>query len=108
MVNASYVHFPPEYRPQLNVSLPPKGDPKCCTLPEILPQFKFGEFPHYPLEMNTPVTLNGPTSTEWHRETGKFEADYEIPPRGQVPSAHAIRTWVRNFEETGSALKKKA
>jgi hypothetical protein len=41
------------------------------------------------------------------RETGKFEVDYEIPPRGQVPSAHAIRTWVRNFEETGSALKKK-
>jgi hypothetical protein len=29
-------------------------------------------------------------------------------PRGQVRSPHAIRTWVRNFEETGSALKKKA
>ena len=24
-----------------------------------------------------------------------------------VPSAHAIKTWVRNFEATGSALKKK-
>jgi hypothetical protein len=35
-----------------------------------------------------------------------FRRHYEIPPRGQVPSAHAIRTWVRNFEETGSALKK--
>jgi hypothetical protein len=46
--------------------------------------------------------------TGWSRETGTFEVDYEIPPRGQVPSAHAIRTWVRNFEETGSALKKKA
>jgi hypothetical protein len=46
--------------------------------------------------------------TGWRRETGKFEVGYEIPPRGQVPSAHAIRTWVRNFEETGSALKKKA
>jgi transposase len=46
--------------------------------------------------------------TGWRRETGKFEVDYEIPPRGQVSSAHAIRTWVRNFEETGSALKKKA
>jgi hypothetical protein len=45
--------------------------------------------------------------TGWRRETGKFEVDYEIPPRGQVPSVHAIRTWVRNFEETGSALKKK-
>jgi hypothetical protein len=36
-----------------------------------------------------------------------FRRYYEIPPRGQVPSAHAIRTWVRNFEETGSDLKKK-
>jgi transposase len=36
-----------------------------------------------------------------------FWRHYEIPPRCQVPSAHAIRTWVRNFEETGSALKKK-
>jgi hypothetical protein len=36
-----------------------------------------------------------------------FQRHYEILPRGQVPSAHAIRTWVRNFEETGSALKKK-
>jgi transposase-like protein len=25
----------------------------------------------------------------------------------EILSAHAIRTWVRNFEETGSALKKK-
>jgi hypothetical protein len=63
--HAPYVHLPPEYKPQLDVSLPPKGDPKflaCCILSEILPQFKFGEFPHYPLETNTPVTLNGPTS----------------------------------------------
>jgi hypothetical protein len=37
-----------------------------------------------------------------------FRRHYEIPPRGRVPSAHAIRTWVRNFEETGSALKKKS
>jgi hypothetical protein len=37
-----------------------------------------------------------------------FRRHYEIPLRGQVPSAHAICTWVRNFEETGSALKKKA
>jgi hypothetical protein len=39
---------------------------------------------------------------------GKFEVDYEIPPRGQDPSAHVIRTWFRNFEETGSALEKKS
>jgi transposase len=25
----------------------------------------------------------------------------------EIPSAHAIRTWVRNFEETGLALEKK-
>jgi hypothetical protein len=37
-----------------------------------------------------------------------FRRHYEIPPRGHVPSAHTIRTWVRNFEETGSALKKKS
>jgi transposase len=36
-----------------------------------------------------------------------FRCHYEIPPRGQISSAHAIRTWVRNFEETGSALGKK-
>jgi hypothetical protein len=27
-----------------------------------LPQFDFGEFPHHPLETNTPTILNGPTS----------------------------------------------
>jgi hypothetical protein len=47
-------------------------------------------------------------STGWRREMGKFEVDYEIPPRCQIPSAHAIRTWVRKFQETGSALKRKA
>jgi hypothetical protein len=47
-------------------------------------------------------------STGWRRETRKFEVDYEILPRGQVPSAHEIRKWVHNFEETGSALEKKA
>jgi hypothetical protein len=31
-------------------------------LSENLPQFNFGEFPHHPLEMNTPKILNGPTS----------------------------------------------
>jgi hypothetical protein len=55
----------------------------------------------------SPVTNNSAICTGWRRETGKFKVDYEISPHGQVPSAHAIRTWVRNFEETGSALKKK-
>jgi hypothetical protein len=48
------------------------------------------------------------TNAGWRRETGKFEVDCEIPPRGQVPSAHEIRMWVRNFVETGSVLKKKS
>jgi hypothetical protein len=48
-----------------------------------------------------------PANTGWRRETGTFEVAYEIPPRGPVSSAHAIRTWFPNFEYTGSALKKK-
>jgi hypothetical protein len=33
-----------------------------CVLSENLPQFDFGEFPHHPLEMNTPTILNATTS----------------------------------------------
>jgi hypothetical protein len=33
--------------------------------------------------------------TGWRRETGKFEVDYEIPPRGQVPSARGFVTLKR-------------
>jgi hypothetical protein len=29
---------------------------------ENLPQLDFGEFLHHPLEMNTPMILNGPTN----------------------------------------------
>lgn len=36
-----------------------------------------------------------------------FRQHYQLGRHGHVPSAHAIRTWVSNFEETGSALKKK-
>jgi hypothetical protein len=39
--------------------------------------------------------------TGWRRETGTFEVDYEIPPRGQVPSARGfvtLKRLVRNFE----------
>jgi hypothetical protein len=64
-VNVPYVHLLPEYRVQLDVSLPPEDEPKflaCCVLPENLPQFDFGEFPHHPLETITPKILNGPTS----------------------------------------------
>jgi hypothetical protein len=64
-VKVPYVHLLPEYRPQLDISLPSKGDSKflaCCVLPGHLPQFNFGEFPYHPLETNTPTILNGPTS----------------------------------------------
>lgn len=47
---------------------------------------------------------NGDSATAAQRQ---FRRHYDIPPRGRVPSSHAILTWVRNFEETGSALKKK-
>jgi hypothetical protein len=62
-VNVPYVLLP-ECRPQLNVPLPLKDDPKflaCCMLPEKLPQFHFGEFAHLPLKTNTQI-LNDPTS----------------------------------------------
>jgi hypothetical protein len=43
-VKDPYVHLLPEYRPQLDVSLPPEDDPKllaCCVLSENLPKFDF-------------------------------------------------------------------
>jgi hypothetical protein len=64
-VNVPYVSLLPEYRPQLKVLLPPEDDPKflaCCILSENLSQSDFGEFPHHPFEMNTPMILNGPVS----------------------------------------------
>jgi hypothetical protein len=39
-------------------------------------------------------------------ERGGFESTW-IHRNRAVPSAHAIKTWVRNFEATGSTLKKK-
>jgi hypothetical protein len=64
-VNIPYIHFKPEDRPQLDVSLPPEDDPKflaCYVLSENLPQFDFGEFPYHPPETNIPTILNRPTS----------------------------------------------
>jgi hypothetical protein len=43
-VNVAYVHLLPEYRPQLDVSLPPEDNPKFltfCLFYENLPQFDF-------------------------------------------------------------------
>jgi len=37
----------------------------------------------------------------------EFRREFGIHRNRAVPSAHAIETWVRNFEATGSALKKK-
>ena len=37
----------------------------------------------------------------------EFRIEFGIHCNRAVPSAHAINTWVRNFEATGSTLKKK-
>jgi transposase len=37
----------------------------------------------------------------------EFRRQFGIHSNHAVPSAHAIKTWVRNFEATGSKLKKK-
>ena len=37
----------------------------------------------------------------------EFRREFGIHRKCTVPSAHAIKTWVRNFEATGSTLKKK-
>jgi transposase len=36
-----------------------------------------------------------------------FRRHFQINRNNPVPSAHAIKTWITNFEETGSALKRK-
>jgi len=37
----------------------------------------------------------------------EFRRDFGIHRNRAVPSAHTIKTWVRNFGATGSSLKKK-
>jgi len=37
----------------------------------------------------------------------EFRKKFGNHRNSQVPSAHAIKTWVNNFEETGSIVKKK-
>jgi len=37
----------------------------------------------------------------------EFRREFWIHRNRAVPSAHAIKTWFRNFEATGSTLKKK-
>ena len=47
---------------------------------------------------------NGETFVIAQRE---FRREFVIHRNRAVPSAHATKTWVRNFEATGSTLKKK-
>jgi hypothetical protein len=47
---------------------------------------------------------NGDSVTAAQRECRRH---YNVGRHARVPSCHAIKTWVKNFEETGSALKKK-
>lgn len=45
-----------------------------------------------------------------HKEFRHYNFRYQIPDiviSGPVPSCHVVKTWVENFEETGSVLKKK-
>ena len=37
----------------------------------------------------------------------EFHKKFGIHRNSKVPSAHAIKTWVNNFDETGSTVKKK-
>jgi transposase len=37
----------------------------------------------------------------------EFQREFGIHHNHAVPSAHAIKTWIRNFAATGSTLKKK-
>jgi hypothetical protein len=37
----------------------------------------------------------------------EFWKEFESHRNRAVPSAHAVKTWVRNFEANGSTLKKK-
>ena len=37
----------------------------------------------------------------------EFRREFRVHSNRAVPSAHVIKTWFRNFEATGSALKKK-
>jgi transposase len=36
-----------------------------------------------------------------------FRRFFSLGRHGRVPSKHAMKTWMKNFDETGSALKKK-
>jgi hypothetical protein len=57
--------FLPEYRPWLDIPLPPGDSSKFLEyyiLSENLPRFSYGKCPLNPWEMNTPMFFNCPTS----------------------------------------------
>jgi len=43
----------------------------------------------------------------WKVRRGSSNIFFNLGHHGRVPSKHAIKTWIKNFEVTGSALKKK-
>ena len=43
----------------------------------------------------------------WKVPRSSSDIFFNLGHHGQVPSKHAIKTWIKNSEETGSALKKK-
>ena len=42
----------------------------------------------------------------WKVRRGSCDFFFNLGRHGQVPSKHGIKTWIKIFEETGSALKK--
>jgi hypothetical protein len=76
-VTVPYVHLQPEYRPQIDVSLPPEEDLiflTYCALSGNMSQFDFGEFPHHPLE----TILNDRTSRN-PVDSNHVSEDSEVP-----------------------------
>ena len=43
----------------------------------------------------------------WKVRRRSSDVFFNLGRHGRVPSKHAIKTWIKNFEETVSALKKK-
>jgi hypothetical protein len=59
-VYVPYVHLLPEYRPQLDVAMPPEDVSISWHVAYCLKLYdsSIGDFPYHPLETNTPTILN--------------------------------------------------
>uniref|UniRef100_A0A8D8V4I6 DUF4817 domain-containing protein n=1 Tax=Cacopsylla melanoneura TaxID=428564 RepID=A0A8D8V4I6_9HEMI len=106
-------HLPPNQERALNLSIPPVSGP--------------GEFSRVEVNISECRTkCNLVTMESWttqHRAFAvvayfkngetviivqrKYRVHFHISAHGKVPSSKAFRMWVKNFRETGSALKKK-